>query len=180
MNKRPNPCFQAFIPTCQGPFAAAYSTAGLCKLSFPSRTKICSPQVQREPPLEARRWHALTAAAVQNILAGRPAGKLPPLDLAAGTEFQKLVWGALSRIGRGETRSYAEVAQAIGRPKATRAVGAACGANPIPLLIPCHRVLAANHKLGGFSGGLHWKRMLLAAEQGNLLDGPAAHAFSQD
>jgi len=57
------------------------------------------------------------------------------------------------------------VALAIARPKATRAVGAACGANPIPLLIPCHRVLAANQKLGGFSAGLEWKRLLLSREQ---------------
>ena len=64
----------------------------------------------------------------------------------------------------GQTKSYAEVANAIGRPKATRAVGQACGANPIPVLIPCHRVLAANHKLGGFSAGLSWKEKLLDIE----------------
>ena len=180
MNKRPNAYLQAFIPTCQGPFAVTYSAAGLCQLSFPNHTKCGSPQVQPEPPLEVRHWHALTIAAVHNVLAGRLAGKLPPLDLAEGTEFQQLVWRALIRIRRGETRSYAEVARAIGRPKATRAVGAACGANPIPLLIPCHRVLAANHKLGGVSGGLHWKRMLLAAEQAGRLDCPAPHAFSED
>jgi O-6-methylguanine DNA methyltransferase len=62
--------------------------------------------------------------------------------------------------------SYAEVAEAIGKPKAVRAVGGACGANPIPLFVPCHRVLAANHRLGGFSGGLEWKRTLLAREKG--------------
>ena len=64
----------------------------------------------------------------------------------------------------GKTKSYGEIAQAIGKPKAVRAVGSACGANPIPVLVPCHRVLAANHKLGGFSGGLTRKRSLLARE----------------
>ena len=64
----------------------------------------------------------------------------------------------------GQTFSYGEVAKAIGRPKAVRAVGGACGANPIPVLIPCHRVLAAGGKIGGFSGGLDWKRTLLARE----------------
>ena len=64
----------------------------------------------------------------------------------------------------GRTASYGDLARDIGRPKAFRAVGGACGANPIPVLIPCHRALAANGRLGGFSGGLEWKRTLLAAE----------------
>ena len=58
------------------------------------------------------------------------------------------------KISPGKTKSYGEVAQAIGNPKAVRAVGSACGANPLPVLVPCHRILAANHKLGGFGGGL--------------------------
>jgi len=85
------------------------------------------------------------------------------MDLV-GTVFQKKVWNALRKISPGKTKSYGEIAQAIGKPKAVRAVGGACGANPIPVLVPCHRVLAANHKLGGFSGGLDWKRKLLARE----------------
>jgi methylated-DNA-[protein]-cysteine S-methyltransferase len=70
----------------------------------------------------------------------------------------------LCRIGCGRAWSYKEVARAIGRPNAVRAVGGACGANPIPVLVPCHRVLAANYGLGGFSAGLDWKRMLLERE----------------
>jgi O-6-methylguanine DNA methyltransferase len=85
--------------------------------------------------------------------------------LDAGTSFQKQVWRALLAIALGQTRSYAQVAVAVRRPKAFRAVGGACGANPIPLLIPCHRVLAANQMIGGFSGGLKWKRLLLGREQ---------------
>ena len=83
----------------------------------------------------------------------------------AGTEFQKSVWNALRKISFGKTKSYGEIARAIGKPKAVRAVGGACGANPVPVLVPCHRVLAANKKLGGFSGGLDWKRKLLALEK---------------
>jgi len=71
----------------------------------------------------------------------------------------------MQRIPAGHTRSYGELAADIGKPKAVRAVGGACGANPIPLLVPCHRVLAAGGKIGGFSGGLDWKRKLLAREE---------------
>jgi O-6-methylguanine DNA methyltransferase len=70
----------------------------------------------------------------------------------------------MRKIGCGKTSSYGQLAQAIGRPKAVRAVGGACGANPIPVFVPCHRVLAANHRIGGFSSGLKWKELLLARE----------------
>jgi O-6-methylguanine DNA methyltransferase len=101
---------------------------------------------------------------LKNVLAGRSPGKFPPLDLSNGTTFQRKVWNTLRKIARGQTKSYGEIARAVGKPKAVRAVGSACGANPIPIFVPCHRVLAANKKLGGFSGGLNWKRELLARE----------------
>jgi O-6-methylguanine DNA methyltransferase len=106
----------------------------------------------------------MTVAALKEALAGGTPRKLPPLDLSAGTEFQQSVWRAMLEIGPGETLSYGEVARAIGKPRALRAVGGACGANPIPVFVPCHRVLAAGHKLGGFSSGLNWKRKLLEIE----------------
>jgi O-6-methylguanine DNA methyltransferase len=84
--------------------------------------------------------------------------------LSNGTTFRRNVWNTLRKIACGQTKSYGEIARAVGKPKAVRAVGGACGANPIPVLIPCHRVVAANKKLGGFSGGLNWKRDLLARE----------------
>ncbi len=108
------------------------------------------------------------AAGLKSSLAGRKPKNLPPLDLSGGTEFQKRVWNALRKISTGRTKSYGEIAQAIGKPKAVRAVGGACGANPVPVFVPCHRVLAANKKLGGFSGGLDWKRSLLAREGVNF------------
>lgn len=86
----------------------------------------------------------------------------------AGTEFQKSVWTALLNIDFGETRSYREIALAIEKPKAVRAVGAANGANPIPIVIPCHRVIGSNGALTGFGGGLASKQWLLSHEAGNL------------
>lgn len=83
---------------------------------------------------------------------------------AEGTPFQRAVWAAMYAIPYGETRSYGELAKAIGRPAAFRAVGQACGRNPISIIQPCHRVLAANGALGGFRSGLDNKRQLLALE----------------
>lgn len=89
-----------------------------------------------------------------------------PLDLSAGTEFQQAVWQALCLIEPGRTVSYGDVARAIGRPAAVRAVGAAVGANPVSVIVPCHRVMGANGSLTGYSGGLHRKVALLALESG--------------
>jgi O-6-methylguanine DNA methyltransferase len=174
------------IATNAGQFVARYSGKGLAELDFSSVGRASSFHCRRrgnesqissasrasvrdssrrllQIPAKISRWHQATAAALKNILAGRSPRKFPPLDLA-GTEFQKSVWNALRKISTGKTKSYGEIAQAIGRPGAVRAVGGACGANPIPVLVPCHRVLAANKKLGGFSGGLNWKRKLLTRE----------------
>lgn len=87
-----------------------------------------------------------------------------PLDLSSGTEFQRSVWRRLQKIKFGQKTSYAELAENVGRPGAARAVGNAVGANPLPIIIPCHRVLAAQGRLGGFSGGLPRKRKLLKIE----------------
>ena len=87
-----------------------------------------------------------------------------PVDLR-GTPFQIDVWNALRAIPFGDTTSYGALARSIGQPRAARPVGAASGANPLPILIPCHRVIAAGGKLGGYSGGLEIKRKLLALEK---------------
>ena len=84
--------------------------------------------------------------------------------LFIGTEFQQEVWTALLRIPYGHFVTYADVAKAIGRPKAVRAVGNAVGANPLCIIVPCHRVLAAGGHLGGYSAGLEYKRQLLKLE----------------
>ena len=82
----------------------------------------------------------------------------------AGTEFQKKVWAALRDIPWGETRSYGDIARAIGKPTACRAVGMANGRNPLPIFIPCHRVIGTNGSITGYSGGLEKKRFLLRLE----------------
>jgi methylated-DNA-[protein]-cysteine S-methyltransferase len=87
------------------------------------------------------------------------------LELAPrGTEFQLAVWNELLKIGYGETISYAELARRIGKPSAVRAVGAANGANPIPVIVPCHRVIGSNGTLTGYGGGIANKQWLLALE----------------
>ena len=157
--------FELPIPTRDGQFTARYSKNGLAELNFPKvgSARCADRTPQRAVPTKIRAWHRATETALKHILTGRKPNKLPPLDLA-GTEFQKSVWNALRKISTGKTKSYGEIARAIGQPKAVRAVGGACGANPVPVLVPCHRVLAANKKLGGFSGGLDWKRSLLKRE----------------
>lgn len=154
------------IPTRDGRFTARYSEKGLAQMDFPEvgSARRADRTLQQSVPTTVSRWHHATEAALKNILAGRMAKRLPPLDLSGGTEFQQAVWRELRKISPGKTKSYGEVAQAIGKPRAVRAVGGACGANPIPVLVPCHRVLAAHGKIGGFGGGLDWKRRLLARE----------------
>jgi len=87
-----------------------------------------------------------------------------PLDLSGGTEFQRTVWRRLRRLKYGAFTTYAGLADSVGKPGASRAIGNAVGANPLPILIPCHRVLATNGKLGGFSAGIARKKKLLAIE----------------
>jgi methylated-DNA-[protein]-cysteine S-methyltransferase len=97
------------------------------------------------------------------------AGELRELDLPLaprGTPFQLAVWRALTDVRYGETTSYGELAARIGRPRAVRAVGAANGANPLPIVVPCHRVIGADGSLTGYGGGLPVKRALLALERG--------------
>jgi AraC family transcriptional regulator of adaptative response/methylated-DNA-[protein]-cysteine methyltransferase len=88
-----------------------------------------------------------------------------PLDIG-GTDFQMAVWQALLQIAAGETRNYAEIAAAVGKPDAVRAAGSANGANPVSVLIPCHRVIRSDGGLGGYAYGLERKRRLLAWESG--------------
>jgi AraC family transcriptional regulator, regulatory protein of adaptative response / methylated-DNA-[protein]-cysteine methyltransferase len=100
---------------------------------------------------------------ILNFLSGSEPHLDLPLDIR-GTAFQKQVWQALKKIPYGETRTYQEIASAIGRPKAVRAVGNACGSNPVALIVPCHRVLRGNGSLGGYAWGCDRKRKLLERE----------------
>lgn len=101
---------------------------------------------------------------IVDYLAGKREVFDVPLDLR-GTDFQKHVWRALRAIPYGEVRTYGDVARAVGRPLAVRATGAANGANPVPLIVPCHRCVAAGARLGGYAGGRALKARLLALER---------------
>jgi len=136
-------------------------------VSFPNDRNYARPDASGQPGGTALQ------AAVQQLDAYF-AGQLREFDLAVqphGTAFQRRVWQALRTIPYGTTVSYGKIAQVLGQPTATRAVGAANGANPIPIVIPCHRVIGANGSLTGFGGGLAAKRWLLEHE--NALPGPA-------
>ena len=120
-----------------------------------------APEARREAAFAP---HRDAIRQLLEYLEGKRTGFELPLDLR-GTPFQRAVWQALLEIPYGQTSSYGDVASALGRPGAMRAVGSANGANPVPLIVPCHRVIAAGGKLGGYGGGLDLKRRLLAMEQ---------------
>lgn len=105
----------------------------------------------------------VSSSVISYLESGQAMGEFP-LKIDSATPFQQTVWRSLLDIPFGETRSYNQIAEIIGKPKSSRAVGQACARNPVALLIPCHRVVAANGKLGGFSGGLHIKAALLTIE----------------
>ena len=111
--------------------------------------------------------HPVLAAATAQLaeyFAGRRQEFDIPLDLT-GTEFQRAAWSALASVPFGETRSYRQQAEAIGRPKAVRAIGAANGKNPVPIVLPCHRIVGSDGSLTGYGGGLPIKEFLLNHEQ---------------
>lgn len=149
------------IATPKGIFTAHFSEHGLAALDFPSPARPAKPAAL---PAKVRQWTALLKTALATVLDGGKPTRLPPLDLTRATQFRRSVWMALRRIPTGHTRTYTQIAVATGHPRSARAVGQACAANPIPVLIPCHRVLASGGRLGGFSGGLSWKRRLLELE----------------
>ncbi|MGE5577532.1 MAG: methylated-DNA--[protein]-cysteine S-methyltransferase [Syntrophothermus sp.] len=117
----------------------------------------------RENVVEDSAANAPVLRELAEYFAGRLSKFTCPLDLR-GTEFQRKVWAALLEIPYGKTASYRDIAVAIGKPAATRAVGSANHANPVPVIVPCHRVIGANGDLVGYGGGLGIKRYLLGLE----------------
>ena len=146
-----------------GQMLIAATSKGICRLTFDDSVQ----SLQRLFPYativeDAGGLRELVEGALEAIESPRAAHQLP-IDVA-GTAFQEAVWRELRKIPVGETRSYAEIAAAIGQPKAVRAVGTANGDNHVAVLIPCHRVIRSDGTLGGYAGGLDRKRKLLAAE----------------
>jgi len=130
----------------------------VAKIEFDGQHRISSDDVFAcDPVLEE------TASQLGEYFAGRRKLFDLPLD-PAGTEFQQQVWSSLLTIPYGELRSYSDIANTIKRPRAVRAVGAANGRNPIPIIVPCHRVIGRNGSLTGFAGGLELKKQLLELE----------------
>ncbi len=132
---------------------------------------------QKHFPKQTADWHESVQAEpfsqVEEQLAEYFTHQRQRFDLpvvACGTDFQKQVWQLLSQIPFGETVSYGALAQQLGQPTASRAVGAANGRNPVSIVVPCHRVIAASGKLTGYAGGIDRKRWLLEHEAANLED----------
>lgn len=155
------------VETAAGFVAFAHTARGLHTLVLPQRSaraaRLKLQQAVKAQLIEAPDRLGI-ARALQRYFCGGPARLRCSLDLTRATPFQRAVWRVLQGIPPGRTRSYGEVARAIGRPRAARAVGQAVGANPLPLLIPCHRVVGSRGALGGFAWGSSWKRRLLAIE----------------
>jgi len=143
------------------------SEAGLRRLTLPQRSASEAYQQLGDSIKQAAPSPDLFQDLVERLkayFAGHRVTFPDRLDLSGATPFQRAVWEATRLIPYGETRSYTWVAEQMGKPKAVRAVGQALGRNPWPVIVPCHRVLAANGGLGGFSGGLEMKRFLLNLE----------------
>lgn len=135
------------------------------------RSKAASAWRRREVRSSApaaRFAHDRYAAEIREFLAGERREFTIPLD-RTGTAFQRAVLEAVARVRYGSRATYGEIARAVGNPRASRAVGAANGANPLPLVIPCHRIVGASANLTGYGGGLDAKRWLLARESAALL-----------
>ncbi|MGL5838350.1 MAG: bifunctional DNA-binding transcriptional regulator/O6-methylguanine-DNA methyltransferase Ada [Sphingorhabdus sp.] len=153
----------ALVPTSLGEMLVAATEKGICRLSF---DEDASALATRFPKAEILPADAAMAALAQGAVAAveNPA-RMPDLPLdVAGTAFQEAVWQELRRIPVGETRSYAEIAAAVGKPGAVRAAGSANGANNVAVLIPCHRVVRTDGTLGGYAYGLERKAKLLERE----------------
>lgn len=157
-----------FRATTLGELLVAASDRGVCLVRFSDNRPALLAILRGEFPCATVRRDARGLGrwvdAIVARLEGRPAQQEVPLDVR-GSQFQRRVWAALARIPEGETHSYGELARAVGRPGAARAVGQACAANPVPVLVPCHRAIRSDGSLGGFQGGLDRKRALLACER---------------
>ena len=155
----------ALVDTALGRMLVAATDKGVCRLAF---NETGNDLARRFPQAELIEGGEGFAALLAQVLAAVEAPAMAPhvpLDVR-GTAFQEAVWQALREIPPGETRSYAEIAAMVGKPAATRAVGSANGANPVAVLVPCHRVVRSDGSLGGYAYGLEIKRALLEAERG--------------
>jgi AraC family transcriptional regulator of adaptative response/methylated-DNA-[protein]-cysteine methyltransferase len=154
-------------PSALGSVLVAATSKGVCVVSLRESDADAEGYLHaRFPKAEVARDDVALKRSLDTVrdrIAGRELDTEIPLDLQ-GTDFQREVWNQLLAIPAGSTRSYLDVAQAINRPKATRAVAQACGANPVAVVVPCHRVVMSDGSIGGYSGLPGVKKALLAAE----------------
>ncbi len=145
------------IESAYGPISLGFLHGALARVIFGRR----DTHIMKENP-------SMTGAirAFKRYFSGkRECFRNVDMDISCGSAFERKVWRALKRIPYGETRTYASIAGSIGKPKAARAVGSAIGKNPVPIALPCHRVIRSDGGLGGFSGGIDLKKNLLELEK---------------
>jgi O-6-methylguanine DNA methyltransferase len=150
-----------------GKLFVASTKKGVCRVDFLTSEKEFLRKLKKEFPGEVIKNHEMNRGVLLQLkkyLGGELRRFRCTFDLR-GTPFQKDVWSALGKIPYGQTKSYKDVAERVGRPKAFRAVGNANGSNPLPLILPCHRVIETNGGLGGFGHGLRVKKQLLKLER---------------
>lgn len=160
------------------PFWAASSQAGLLRVAYGlSKNAFIEVIFQQYPQSEFIVSSVSHPALIQisEYLNGNRAKFTIPLDLRSATPFQQAVWQAVAQIPYGKIRTYGQIAEQIGKPNAARAVGSANGSNPLPIIIPCHRLIGTDGSLRGFGGrgGIQTKQFLLEFEQKNLLKNPS-------
>lgn len=167
MNKKTADSKYDVIETAAGWTGVEVTEKGVRRLTLPARNRQAAIEALgiEEKDITHEAGGAGLADRLKHFFLGEPVVFKEGLDLDGATEFQREVYEAACRIPHGQTSTYGELARSIGKPGAARAVGRALGANPVPVIIPCHRVLGADGSLTGFTGGLETKERLLKLEK---------------
>ena len=148
------------VTTDLGVFGVTFSKKGLSGIHFPGKAPKDKLELRGQ---EGPHGRALRDA-LKTYATGRKVAFQVSLDLTSGTDFQQKVWRTLRDIPYGQAWTYGEIAKKIGKPKSSRAVGDACKKNPVPIILPCHRVIGSNGSMTGFGGGVTLKKRLLKLE----------------
>jgi len=166
LGPKPIAYYDAWPNTPVGPLFLAVSDRGLCAVSFRSSLEDFLRRLERRGfrPSPGPKRVRETVQQLREYFAGRRRRFDTTVDLAGQTPFQRQVLEAAARVPAGSVASYGDIARAIGRPTATRAVGAALGQNPVPIVVPCHRIIGSDGGLHGYGGGLDVKEKLLRLE----------------
>jgi O-6-methylguanine DNA methyltransferase len=164
------PVAAASVKTPLGKIWILATESGLREIRLADEGRPTRPEMDARgwKLVRKKKWTDPARRMLERYLEGRERRLEIALDLSGGTPFQRRVWDAARRIPYGAVVSYAELATMAGGAGASRAVGNALGANPVPIVVPCHRIIHADQSIGGFSSGLRWKRHLLTIERGQL------------